>query len=119
MKTDDTITPHHLTDHPKGTLPYIDPEYMQTGEMNPQCDVYAFGIILLQLVTGKSATGIYKLVQDALKGKRMNKAIDESAKWPSDKAIKMAKLGLRCCNPSRKRRPNLETEVWSEIESLN
>jgi serine/threonine protein kinase len=118
MKSQDTITPLHLTEHPKGTLAYIDPEYMRTGEMNPQCDVYSFGIILLQLVTGKSAAGISKAVDEALQSHRLNKEMDVSAKWPSDKAIKLAKLGLRCCNLTRKNRPNLATEVWSEIESL-
>jgi serine/threonine protein kinase len=118
MKDDDTTTPLHLTDIPKGTVSYIDPEYLQTGEMNTKCDVYSFGIVLLQLVTGKSATGIIKSTQNALQSQLLNKEIDASAKWPYDKAVELAKLGLHCCNPSRKNRPDLATEVWSEIESL-
>ncbi|XP_078180599.1 U-box domain-containing protein 33-like [Carex rostrata] len=118
MKADNTVTPHHLTEYPKGTLAYIDPEYLQTGEMNPQCDVYSFGIILLQLVTGKSALGISKSVQEALQSHRFKKELDASAKWPFEKAIKMAELSLRCCDPTRKNRPNLASEVWCAIESM-
>ncbi|KAJ4797367.1 hypothetical protein LUZ62_048613 [Rhynchospora pubera] len=118
MKTDYTSTAHHLTEHPKGTVAYIDPEYLCTGEMNPQCDVYSFGVVLLQLVTGKSATNIIKSVHEAVHSNVLNKEVDASAKWPYDKAIKMAKLGLYCCNAAKKHRPSLSTEVWSEIESL-
>ncbi|KAJ1688009.1 hypothetical protein LUZ63_019399 [Rhynchospora breviuscula] len=118
MKTDYTSTAHHLTEHPKGTVAYIDPEYLCTGEMNPQCDVYSFGVVLLQLVTGKSATNIIKSVHEAVHNNVLNKEVDASAKWPYDKAIKMAKLALYCCNATKKNRPSLSTEVWSEIESL-
>ncbi|KAL9248259.1 hypothetical protein vseg_021602 [Gypsophila vaccaria] len=31
----------------------IDPEYIKTGEVTEKCDVYSFGVLLLELLTGK------------------------------------------------------------------
>jgi serine/threonine protein kinase len=37
--------------HPKGTYQYMDPELFLTSELTLMCDVYAFGIVLLRLLT--------------------------------------------------------------------
>lgn len=35
-----------------GTLGYLAPEYAESGRVSTKTDVYAYGIILLQLITG-------------------------------------------------------------------
>uniref|UniRef100_A0A7N0V9X9 non-specific serine/threonine protein kinase n=1 Tax=Kalanchoe fedtschenkoi TaxID=63787 RepID=A0A7N0V9X9_KALFE len=35
-----------------GTLGYLAPEYAESGKLSTKTDVYAFGVVLLQLITG-------------------------------------------------------------------
>lgn len=43
----------HLTTLVKGTLGYLAPEYAMWGKVSESCDVYSFGILLLEIVTGR------------------------------------------------------------------
>ncbi|CAM6129111.1 unnamed protein product [Calypogeia fissa] len=43
----------HVTTRVKGTLGYLAPEYAMWGKVSEGCDVYSFGILLLELISGK------------------------------------------------------------------
>uniref|UniRef100_A0A2N9IPU1 Protein kinase domain-containing protein n=1 Tax=Fagus sylvatica TaxID=28930 RepID=A0A2N9IPU1_FAGSY len=43
----------HLTTYVKGTLGYLALEYAMWGKVSESCDMYNFGILLLEIVTGR------------------------------------------------------------------
>lgn len=105
--------------HPKGTFVYMDPEFLATGELTPRSDVYSFGVIILRLLTGKPAFGIVKEVKEALDKGSLHGMIDPTTgDWPFVQAKQLAHLGLRCCEISRKNRPDLVGEVWRVLEPM-
>ena len=117
-QSDTNTTTLYRTTHPAGTFAYIDPQFHSTGELTPKSDVYSFGIIVLRLLTGKRAQNIANEVQEGMRVGRFLSIVDKSAgKWPSDLAKKLAKLGLRCADISRRKRPDM-SEVWAMIEPL-
>jgi serine/threonine protein kinase len=36
-----------------GTVPYADPEHIRTGELSLRSDCYSFGVLLLEMLTGR------------------------------------------------------------------
>jgi len=45
----------HVTTAVRGTVGHIAPEYLSTGQSSEKTDVFGFGILLLELITGQSA----------------------------------------------------------------
>ncbi|VAH50141.1 unnamed protein product [Triticum turgidum subsp. durum] len=100
-------------------LPYLDPEFLTTGDLMPLSDVYSLGVIILRLLTGMPPLSIAKKVSEALENNSLHTLIDKSAgNWPYVQAKQLAVVGLSCVEMTREKRPDLLTEVWSVIEPL-
>ncbi|GMH22463.1 hypothetical protein Nepgr_024306 [Nepenthes gracilis] len=112
-------TRYYRTDNPMGTFAYVDPEFISTGELTLKSDIFAFGIILLRLLTGMPAMTISTKVQFALDNDDLNAILDPLAgDWPFVLAKQLAYLALRCCRLSRRDRPDLVSDVWWVLEPM-
>ncbi|KAI3519597.1 hypothetical protein L1887_08810 [Cichorium endivia] len=104
---------------PAGTFCYIDPEYQRTGLVSPKSDVYALGMVILQLLTAKPAIGITDCVETAIEDDELAMVLDpEAGQWPIDEAKELAVLGLSCAEIRRRDRPDLKDTVLPVLERL-
>ncbi|XP_030474338.2 U-box domain-containing protein 33-like [Syzygium oleosum] len=103
----------------KGTLGYLDPEFLVTRELTTKFDVYSFGIILLELLTRRPVLGLVNEVQKAINAGTLKAILDPLAgEWPYMLAKELTHLALRCCEISRRNRPDLRSDVWTVLQSI-
>lgn len=103
-----------------GTSVYLPSEYLRHKILSPAVDVYSYGIVLLEMATGKRAYDgkklLIDLVEDETRSMSPNK-ISQSLKDPrpanetqTDFAIwyeLLIKLGLNCAHKIKKKRPDM------------
>ncbi|CAJ2638536.1 unnamed protein product [Trifolium pratense] len=104
---------------PVGTLSYIDPEYQRSGLISTKSDVYAFGLVILQLLTAKPAIALTHLVETAIDGGNLSDVLDPKAgSWPLQETLDIARLALSCAEMKRKDRPDLKNHVLPMLDRL-
>ncbi|XP_059637800.1 wall-associated receptor kinase 5-like [Cornus florida] len=116
----------HLTTMVGGTFGYLDPEYFQSGQLTDKSDVYAFGVVLAELLTGKKAIssntfdeGLVLNFRSAMKqnclSEILEKVVVNDAKEDEIQAV--ATLAIRCIKLNARKRPNMK-EVAAELDQL-
>ncbi|KAL1217438.1 U-box domain-containing protein 34 [Cardamine amara subsp. amara] len=102
-----------------GTLYYMDPEYQRTGTIRPKSDLYAFGIIILQLLTARHPNGLLFCVEDAVKRGCFEDMLDGSVKdWPIAEAKELARIAIKCSQLKCRDRPDLDTQVLPALKQI-
>ncbi|KAK9071580.1 hypothetical protein SSX86_008008 [Deinandra increscens subsp. villosa] len=120
----------HLITQVMGTYGYAAPEYVETGYLNGKNDIYAFGVVLLETLTGlrvfdkTRAKNEQDLVQWArpilLKKKKLMTIVDPGLgdDYPQEAMYKCAKLVLKCTKTESKDRPSIE-QVLQSLERIS
>ncbi|KAJ0759787.1 putative protein kinase RLK-Pelle-CrRLK1L-1 family [Helianthus annuus] len=115
----------YVNTHVKGSFGYLDPNYYATGKLTRKSDVYAFGVVLLEVLCRKRATdrsldeGLVTWVQDSIKEGNLKQIIDSDIRGEiSPKCLKeYVKITERCLHNSPKQRPAM-AEVLFSLESV-
>ncbi|KAJ0781640.1 putative transferase, protein kinase RLK-Pelle-RLCK-VIIa-2 family [Helianthus annuus] len=115
----------HVSTRVVGTYGYAAPEYIATGHLYVRSDVYGFGVVLLEMITGLrvvdtnrpgSQHNLVDWARPALGDKKkLQKMMDPRLEndYPSKGARKAAELILRCLEHDPKNRPSMEEVVVS------
>ncbi|XP_061959476.1 U-box domain-containing protein 33-like [Populus nigra] len=110
----------HRSNEPTGSFPYTDPEFQRIGVLTPKSDIYAFGVIILQLLTGKPPVGLVGKVRRTLSCGKLASILDPSAgEWPMFVARQMVDLSLQFCELRGRDRPDLTPTLVRELEQLH
>ncbi|XVE58649.1 hypothetical protein DITRI_Ditri04bG0185700 [Diplodiscus trichospermus] len=114
----------HLTTRVKGTLGYLAPEYAMWGKVSESCDVYSFGILLLEIISGKKPLeklpggvkrDIVQWVTPYVQKGAFDHIADPRLKGKFDRAqLKLAvMIALKCTDSNPENRPSmLEVVEW-------
>ncbi|KAK7405166.1 hypothetical protein VNO78_06365 [Psophocarpus tetragonolobus] len=111
-----------------GTYGYMSPEYAMEGVFSIKSDVFSFGVLLLEIVSGKKNTGFYQTHSSSLLGYAwdlwtrnsvmdlMDRALADSETTSSSMhtAPRFVSIGLLCVQESPADRPTM-SEVVSMI----
>ncbi|KAJ7968427.1 S-receptor-like serine/threonine-protein kinase [Quillaja saponaria] len=106
-----------------GTYGYMSPEYAMEGRYSTQSDVFSFGVILLEIITGKKNTdhenerpsrNLIEYVWDFSREGRPLEIVDSTLaqSYPIPEVMRCIQLGLLCVQECANDRPTMFTVVF-------
>lgn len=100
-----------------GTLHYMDPEYFTTGRFTEKVDVYGFGMLLLEVITGRKAMEFWREDRDITlvnwvwehrESDRVLEVIDPRlTEFSEDEVMRFIDVALFCVQVSSHLRPSM------------
>ncbi|KAL2533852.1 Protein kinase superfamily protein [Abeliophyllum distichum] len=115
----DNVT--HVSTRVAGTVGYLAPEYALSGQLTKKADVYSFGVLLLEIISGKSSSkaafgeDLLVLLEWTWKQwneNRLLEIVDPSlVEYPEDKVIHFIKVALFCTQAASHQRPDMKQVV--------
>ncbi|KAI5569276.1 hypothetical protein POPTR_012G087000v4 [Populus trichocarpa] len=116
VATDNT----HISTGIAGTLGYMAPEYLVRGQLTEKVDVYGFGVLLLEIATGKKnsvfsqgSSSILHSVWKHYKANTITDMVDPGLRgmFSQKQAEKVLQIGLLCTQASSRLRPSMNEVV--------
>ncbi|CAL9087938.1 unnamed protein product [Musa acuminata var. zebrina] len=116
---------NYLSTRVMGTFGYVAPEYAMTGHLLVKSDVYSYGVVLLELLTGRrpvdmsQPSGQENLVTWARPILRDNNRLEELAdprlagKYPKDDFVRVCTIAAACVAHEANQRPTMGEVVQS------
>lgn len=86
---------------------YLPPEYVTTGRFTEKSDVFAFGVIILQVLSGKLM--LSNSMRLAAESGKFEDFIDSNLgdKFAESEAVKLGKIALLCTQEDPDNRPTI------------
>ncbi|KAI4355153.1 hypothetical protein L6164_003952 [Bauhinia variegata] len=108
----------YVTTRVMGTFGYVAPEYACTGMLTEKSDIYSFGILIMEIITGRSPVdysrpqgevNLIEWLKTMVGNRKSEEVVDPKLpEMPSSKALKRALLvALRCVDPDATKRPKM------------
>ncbi|XP_027908648.1 receptor-like protein kinase 5 [Vigna unguiculata] len=102
-----------------GSYGYIAPEYAYTLRVNEKCDIYSFGVVILELVTGRppidpeyGENDLVKWVSSALEHEEVDDVVDPTLDYKFREEIsKVLSVGMQCTSSNPITRPTMRNVV--------
>ncbi|KAK7400293.1 hypothetical protein VNO78_11497 [Psophocarpus tetragonolobus] len=114
----------HVTTAVRGTIGHIAPEYLSTGKSSEKTDVFGYGVMLLELITGQRAFDLARLannddvmlldwVKALLKDKRLETLVDADLEgnYEATEVEEVIQVALLCTQSSPVERPKMSEVV--------
>ncbi|KAL2330312.1 hypothetical protein Fmac_017893 [Flemingia macrophylla] len=110
----------HLSTAICGTLGYMAPEYVVLGKLTEKADVYSFGVLIMEIISGRKSKSFvqnsYSILHAVWSLYGSNKLCDIVdpillGNYPVEEACKLLKIGLLCAQASAELRPPMSVVV--------